>query len=64
LIASTTALAKKRLGDKAELCVIQFVGQEDGPEIGGRLSIRRRIADRRTAYAAQVRKAKAEPAAS
>ncbi len=55
-------LGKKRRGDKAELCVIQFVGDEDGPEIGGRLSNRRRIADRRTAYAARARKAKAEAA--
>lgn len=45
-----------RLGDGAELCVIQFVGAEDGPEIGGRPSTRRRQADRRTAYFAKVKK--------
>ncbi|TVQ60556.1 MAG: 50S ribosomal protein L17 [Phycisphaerales bacterium] len=59
-------LGVKRLGDKGELCVIQFVGDEDGPEIGGRPSTRRRTADRRTAYYAKVRKAgesKAKPKA-
>lgn len=55
-------LGKKRIGDKAELCVIQFCGEEDGPEIGGRLSHRRRIADKRTAYAATLRKGFAKPA--
>lgn len=55
-------LGKKRIGDKAELCVIQLCGEEDGPEIGGRLSHRRRIADNRTAYAAKLRKGFAAPA--
>jgi large subunit ribosomal protein L17 len=49
-------LGRHRLGDAAELCVIQFVGNEEGPEIGGRPSTRRRQADRRTAYAAKLRK--------
>lgn len=53
-------LGKKRIGDKAELCVLQLVGDEDGPEIGGHLSTRRRIADGRTAFAKQALK----PAAS
>jgi len=53
-------LGQHRLGDASELCVIQFVGNEEGPEIGGRASTRRRIADRRTAYAAKLRKARAE----
>jgi large subunit ribosomal protein L17 len=55
-------LGRHRLGDGTELCVIQFVGNEEGPEIGGRPSTRRRQADRRTAYAAKLRKdgAKAE----
>ena len=57
-------LGRHRLGDAAELCVIQFVGNEEGPEIGGNPSTRRRTADRRTAYAAKLRKAKAsKPAA-
>lgn len=65
-------LGYRRLGDAAELCVLQFVGAEEGPEIGGRPSTRRRQADRRTAYWAAKRKtleastapaAAAEPAA-
>lgn len=50
-------LGKARIGDGGELCVIQFVGAEEGPEIGGKPSTRRRQADKRTAYAAKVRKA-------
>lgn len=49
-------LGHHRLGDAGELCVIQFVGAEEGPEIGGRPSGRRRQADRRTAYYAKRRK--------
>ncbi len=58
-------LGRHRIGDGGELCVIQFVGAEEGPEIGGNPSTRRRIADRRTAFAAKLRKAeKAAPAAA
>jgi len=58
-------LGYRRLGDATPLCVIQFVGNEEGPEIGGKPSGRRRQADRRTAYAAKVRKAAAAaPAAA
>lgn len=57
-------LGRHRIGDGSELCVIQFVGAEEGPEIGGRPSTRRRIADKRTAYAARVKKAETKPAAS
>jgi len=49
-------LGTKRVGDNAELCVLQLVGDEDGPEIGGRLSVRRRIADGRAAYAKRAMK--------
>ncbi|MBL8758790.1 MAG: 50S ribosomal protein L17 [Phycisphaerae bacterium] len=52
-------LGRHRIGDAGEMCVIQFVGAEEGPEIGGKVSTRRRIADRRTAFAAKVRKEKA-----
>lgn len=52
-------LGRHRIGDAGEMCVIQFCGAEDGPEIGGKPSTRRRIADRRTAFAAKVRKEKA-----
>lgn len=55
-------IGRHRIGDAAELCVIQFTGAEEGPEIGGSPSQRRRQADKRTAFAAKVRKA--QPAAS
>jgi large subunit ribosomal protein L17 len=51
-------LGRHRVGDGTELCVIQFVGAEEGPEIGGKPSTRRRTADKRTAFAAKVRKEK------
>ncbi len=56
-------IGRHRLGDAAELCVIQFVGNEEGPEIGGQPSGRRRIADKRTAFAAKLRKESAKSAA-
>ncbi len=49
-------LGKARIGDGSELCLIQFVGAEEGPEIGGKPSTRRRQADKRTAFAAKLRK--------
>lgn len=49
-------LGKARIGDGSELCVIQFVGAEEGPEIGGKPSKRRKIADKRTAFAAKLKK--------
>ncbi len=49
-------LGRHRLGDGGELCVIQFVGAEEGPEMRGSPSGRRRVADRRTAYAAKIKK--------
>jgi len=55
-------LGRHRIGDGGEQCVIQFVGAEEGPEIGGKPSTRRRTADKRTAFAAKVRKAAAPPA--
>ncbi len=51
-------LGRKRIGDGTELCVLQFVGAEDGAEIGGRPSQRRRIGDKRTAFYAKLRKDK------
>ncbi|MBS0186760.1 MAG: 50S ribosomal protein L17 [Planctomycetes bacterium] len=53
-------LGRHRIGDAAELCVLQLVGNEEGPEIGGKPSTRRRIADKRTAFAAKVRKGEAK----
>lgn len=47
---------RNRLGDGGDIVVLQLVGREDGPEIGGGTSGRRRQADKRTAFAAQLRK--------
>jgi large subunit ribosomal protein L17 len=55
-------LGRRRLGDGAELVMLQLVGREEGPEIGGGVSGRRRQADRRTAFAARFKKPKAEQA--
>lgn len=57
-------LGRHRVGDGGELCVIQFVGAEEGPEIGGGSSKRRKIADKRTAFAKKVRSAGSAPAAN
>lgn len=56
---------RHRLGDGTDLVLLQLVGTEDGPEIGGQPSGRRRTADRRTAYLAGLRKGgDAAPAAA
>jgi len=47
---------RNRLGDGTDIVVLQLVGDEDGPNIGGGTSSRRRKADRRTAFAASLRK--------
>lgn len=52
-------LGKARIGDGTELCVLQFCGAEDGAEIGGRPSTRRRQADKRREFYAGLKKAKA-----
>ena len=57
-------LDKHRLGDGTDLVLLQFVGKEDGPQVSGRRSTRRQTADRRTAYAAELRKKAAAPAAA
>ncbi|MHC4126990.1 MAG: 50S ribosomal protein L17 [Planctomycetota bacterium] len=49
-------LGRHRLGDGADLVLLQLVGVEEGPEVSGGISGRRRQADRRTAYAAKLRK--------
>jgi large subunit ribosomal protein L17 len=49
-------LATHRLGDGADLVLLQLVGREEGPQIGGGRSRRREQADRRTAYYAKLRK--------
>ena len=45
---------RHRLGDAADLVILQLVGEEGGPEIGGGTSGRRRQADKRTAYAKKL----------
>jgi large subunit ribosomal protein L17 len=55
-------LAKHRLGDGSDLVALQLVGTEEGPEIGGGTSGRRKQADKRTAFAAKLRKADAKGA--
>lgn len=47
-------LGTRRLGDAAELCVLQLVGDEDGPEIRGQKGVRRKQADRRAEFAKKV----------
>ncbi len=57
-------LGQHRLGDGGEMCVIQFVGAEEGPEIGSNPGNRRRASDRRTAWWAQNGKAKVNAGAT
>jgi large subunit ribosomal protein L17 len=52
-------LGKHRLGDGTDLVLLQLVGREEGPELSGGTSGRRRQADRRAAFASQIRKAAA-----
>lgn len=51
-------LGKHRLGDGGDLCVIQLVGDEQGPQVKGQYSGRRDKANRRMELAAQLRKAR------
>jgi len=56
-------LARHRIGDGSDLCVLQLVGDEDGPQVSGDYSRRREKANRRMEYAARLRKGtKAEDA--
>lgn len=57
-------LGRWRIGDASELCLIQLVGHEDGPEIGGNLSQRRRTADKRTAFYESISKGWSKAAAA
>lgn len=57
-------LGKHRIGDGSDLCVIQLVGDESGPQVSGRYSRRRDKANRRMEFAAERRKGKAEPASA
>lgn len=57
-------LGQRRLGDATDLVMLQLVGKEDGPELGGGVSARRARADKRTAFAAKLRKGGATATAS
>jgi len=48
---------RHRLGDGTDLVILQLVGFEDGPELGGGFSGRREKANKRAAFAAKLRKA-------
>lgn len=50
-------LAKHRIGDGSDLCVLQLVGDEEGPQLSGE-GTRRRKADNRAVFAAKLRKGK------
>ena len=49
-------LGKHRLGDGGDLCVIQLVGNEEGPQVSGQYSRRRDKATRRMEMAARLRR--------
>lgn len=49
-------IGKRRLGDGTDLVILELVGKEEGPELGGGASTRRARADKRTAFAAKLRK--------
>lgn len=50
-------LARHRIGDGSQLCVLQLVGEETvGPQVSGQGSRRREMADKRMAFAAKLRK--------
>lgn len=55
-------LAKHRIGDGSDLCVLQLVGEEEtGPQVSGQFSRRRDKANKRMEVAARLRKAKTAP---
>jgi large subunit ribosomal protein L17 len=47
-------IGKRRLGDGTDLCVLQLVGEEEGPQLGGGDSRRRTQKQRRRDFAAKV----------
>ena len=52
-------LNRRRIGDGTQLCVIQLVGDEEGPNVSGSAGGRRSKANRRNEFAAARRKAAA-----
>jgi large subunit ribosomal protein L17 len=57
-------LGTHRIGDAADLVVLQLVGDEEGPQVAGRFSRRREKANKRMEFAAKIRKGKSEAAES
>lgn len=55
-------LGKHRIGDGGDLCVLQLVGDEKGPQVSGQYSRRRQKADHRMEYAARLRRGGTEAA--
>ena len=53
-------LGKNRVGDGSDLCVLQLVGNEEGPQVSGQYSRRRDKANRRMEFAARLRKGESE----
>lgn len=53
-------LGKRRLGDGVDVVLLQLVGKEEGPELGGGESHRRAKADKRRKFAERVGKGAAE----
>ena len=49
-------LGRHRIGDGGDLCVLQLVGDEQGPQVSGQFSRRRQKQDKRMEYAARLRK--------
>ena len=47
-------IGKRRLGDGTDLCILQLVGEEEGPQLGGGESRRRTQKQRRRDFAAKV----------
>ena len=55
-------LGRHRIGDGSDLCVLQLVGAENGPQVSGQYSRRREQANRRMEFAAKLRKKRADSA--
>lgn len=53
-------LGTHRVGDATDLCILQLVGNEEGPQVSGDYSRRRQKANRRMEFAAKLRKNKGD----
>lgn len=57
-------LSRHRVGDGGDLCVLQLVGGEEGPQVSGQVSRRRQKQDKRMEYAARLRRDRGGPDAA